>query len=194
MSDNNVIPARDGVKGGTLVLSAMIAVGIGSNIAVRPFRTPAETARAGLAALAAPDLRVLCCSPWYRSEPVPPSDQPWFANAVALVATALDPAALLARLLAHEAAFGRERGERNAPRTLDLDLLDYDGRVVDSTVLTLPHPRLDQRRFVLAPLCDLAPAWRHPVLGLTAAALLARLPPGQPVERLGPGSDGGDCG
>jgi len=196
---------RGAVKGGAGPVGAgprgdgpaMIVIGIGSNLALRPYRSPAETARAGLAALAAPDLAVVRCSPWYRSAPVPASDQPWFANAAAVVATPLDPAALLARLLAHELEFGRVRGARNAARTLDLDLLDYDGRIVESASLTLPHPRLHQRRFVLAPLCDLAPDWRHPLLGLTATALLAALPAGQTVERDDAppaAATGGDCG
>jgi 2-amino-4-hydroxy-6-hydroxymethyldihydropteridine diphosphokinase len=115
---------------------------------------------------------------------VPDSHQPWFVNAVALLATDLEPEALLDRLLDVEARFGRVRGERNAARTLDLDLLDYDGLVVDTPRLTLPHPRLHERRFVLEPLCEITPEWRHSRLGLTAAQLLDRLPPGQPVRRL----------
>ena len=162
----------------------MILVGIGSNLAGAGYRTPLDTAVAALAALPESGITVLAQSDWYLSEPVPVSDQPWFANAVASVATALEPPALLERLLTIEAQFGRVHGERNAARTLDLDLLDYDGRCCDAAELTLPHPRLDQRRFVLAPLCDLAPDWRHPTLGLTAAELLARLPGGQPVRRL----------
>src|SRR5205085_3008014 len=112
-------------------------------------------------------------------------------NAVAAVATALEPAALLDRLLALEARFGRIRGAPNADRTLDLDLLDFDGRQLQTEILVLPHPRLHQRRFVLAPLCELAPEWRHPVLGLTAAALLARLPAGQPTNPLDDRPDSG---
>jgi 2-amino-4-hydroxy-6-hydroxymethyldihydropteridine diphosphokinase len=84
-------------------------------------------------------------------------------------------------LLALETRFGRVRSAPNADRTLDLDLLDYEGRQVETEILVLPHPRLHQRRFVLAPLCEVAPEWRHSVLGLTAAELLARLPAGQPV-------------
>jgi 2-amino-4-hydroxy-6-hydroxymethyldihydropteridine diphosphokinase len=162
----------------------VILIGIGSNLAASPATTPLETARAALPALAAPHLQPIACSPWYESAPVPVSDQPWFINAVALIATELEPAALLKRLLDVETRIGRIRGERDAARTLDLDLLDYDGLIVDTATLTLPHPRLHQRRFVLEPLCEIAPGWRHPLLGLSAAELLARLPAGQKVRRL----------
>ena len=163
----------------------MILVGIGSNLAAPGYSSPLETASAALTELPAIGAAVVASSPWYLSEPVPASDQPWFVNAVAHVATELPAGELLARLLALEARFGRKRGERDAARTLDLDLLDYDGRQCATPDLELPHPRLHQRRFVLAPLCDIAPQWRHPTIALTAAELLARLPPGQPIRRLG---------
>lgn len=163
----------------------MIIVGIGSNLAAPPFSSPQETAAAALTQLPEIGVRLVRQSRWYESQPVPPSDQAWYANAVAIVATALPPAALLERLLSLEARFGRRRSARNAARTLDLDLLDYDGRQCSEPDLTLPHPRLHERRFVLAPLAEVAPLWRHPRLGLTAAALLAGLPPGQPVRLLG---------
>jgi len=160
----------------------VILIGIGSNLASREYETPAETAAAAVAQLPALGIEVVARSPWYLSEPVPVSGQPWFVNAVLKVAATLEPRALLERLLALEGRFGRQRGAPNAARTLDLDLLDYDGRLVDTTALVLPHPRLHERRFVLAPLCDLAPDWRHPRLGLTAAQLLARLPAGQSIR------------
>jgi 2-amino-4-hydroxy-6-hydroxymethyldihydropteridine diphosphokinase len=161
----------------------MIIVGIGSNLAASGCASPLDTGLAALDALAAPHLHPVAASPWYESAPVPASDQPWFANAVALVETEREPEFVLDWLLAVEGRFGRVRGERNAARTLDLDLIDYDGLILDTPRLVLPHPRMHERRFVLAPLCDLAPGWRHPTLGVTAAALLARLPPGQPVRR-----------
>lgn len=163
----------------------MILIGIGSNLAAPLFASPQDTARAVLAQLPAIGVVVVRRSCWYLSQPVPPSDQPWYINAVARVETRLAPLALLAQLLALECRFGRRRGAPNAARTLDLDLLDYDGRRSAIQRLTLPHPRLHERRFVLAPLAEVAPHWRHPRLAMTASELLHRLPPGQPIRLLG---------
>lgn len=162
----------------------MILIGIGSNLAAPGFASPRETAAAGLAALPKTGVTPVLVSRWHLSEPVPPSDQPWYANAVAAVVTDLGPAALLDALLAVEDRFGRRRSVRNAARSLDLDLLDYDGRECASPRLLLPHPRLHERRFVLQPLAEIAPGWRHPLSGLSAAELLSRLPPGQAVRPL----------
>ena len=99
---------------------------------------------------------------------------PDYVNGVALLeGAAPDPAAMLAALQGIEAAFGRIRPYRDAPRTLDLDLLAMDGTVREAPDPILPHPRLHLRAFVLAPLRDVAPGWRHPVLGRDAAAMLA---------------------
>ena len=162
----------------------MIFVGIGSNLAAPGYSSPQNTAEAALAAL--PGIRAALCarSSWYASEPVPASDQPWFINGVVEIGTELPAPELLARLLALEARFGRKRNVRDAARTLDLDLLDYDGFRCSTPDLVLPHPRLHERRFVLMPLQEIAPQWRHPRLGLTVAELLARLPPGQAIRRL----------
>ena len=162
----------------------MIFVGIGSNLAAPGYSSPQNTAEASLAAL--PGIGTVLCarSSWYGSEPVPASDQPWFINAVVEIGTELPAPELLARLLALEARFGRERSVRDAARTLDLDLLDYDGFRCSTPDLVLPHPRLHERRFVLMPLQEIAPQWRHPRLGLTVAELLARLPSEQAIRRL----------
>lgn len=163
----------------------MILIGIGSNLAAPGLGSPRATTAAALAALPGIGATVLDQSSWYESEPVPVSDQPWFVNGVAAVATRLEPHSLLAALLGLEARFGRTRAARNAARTLDLDLLDYDSRRYSDEWLILPHPRLHERRFVLEPLCEMMPHWRHPVLGRSAAELLAALPPGQPMRRIG---------
>jgi len=170
----------------------LILVAIGSNLAAPGFASPQDTAESAVAELPTIGIAVVTRSPWYLSEPVPASDQPWFVNAVAAVATELPPEALLARLLAFETRFGRERAARNAARSLDLDLLDYDGRQCATATLVMPHPRLHERRFVLVPLSDVAPDWRHPTLGMTASELVARLPPGQPIRRLGGPATRGD--
>lgn len=102
------------------------------------------------------------------------ADAPEYANAVAQVDTALGPAAVLAGLHALEARFGRVRSTPNAPRTLDLDLVDYRGLIRADGPVRLPHPRCATRAFVLAPLAEIAPRWRHPVTGARIDRLLAR--------------------
>jgi len=163
----------------------MILIGLGANLPSAEFGAPPPSLEAALELLRQAGVRIVACSRWYRSAPVPPSDQPWFVNGVAVVETSLDPAALLQVLHGVEARFGRVRRERNAARVLDLDLLAYDECVsADDDVVTLPHPRLHQRAFVLMPLAELAPNWRHPRLGKSAQSLLAALPPESTAELL----------
>jgi 2-amino-4-hydroxy-6-hydroxymethyldihydropteridine diphosphokinase len=123
-------------------------------------------------------VQVLRVSPWYHTAPVPASDQPWYQNAVIEVGTTLGPDKLLATLHEVEEAFGRVRSVANAARMIDLDLLDFRGEIAPEAPgrATLPHPRLATRGFVLRPLADLAPDWRHPVTGEPIQALLAALP------------------
>jgi 2-amino-4-hydroxy-6-hydroxymethyldihydropteridine diphosphokinase len=117
---------------------------------------------------------------------VPASDQPWYVNAVAEAASDLSADALLAELHAVEVEFGRRRTVPNAARPIDLDLLDYHGEIATGGLgrAILPHPRMIGRAFVLRPLADLAPDWRHPVSGQSIAELLAALPVDQVAERI----------
>ncbi|MGH7060134.1 MAG: 2-amino-4-hydroxy-6-hydroxymethyldihydropteridine diphosphokinase [Stellaceae bacterium] len=167
----------------------MILVGLGGNLASALHGPPIRILEAALAELEARGIAIVARSCWYRSEPVPRSDQPWFVNAVAALDTGRDATDLLGLMQSVEAEFGRGRSVPNAARTLDLDLLDHNGALVATQHLVLPHPRLHQRRFVLMPLAEIAPAWRHPRLGLSAAELLACLPAGERVERLPCGAD-----
>ena len=140
---------------------------------------PTETLTAALAALKANGIELLKVSQFYHSEAWPNPADPPFVNAVAQVQTSLSPASLLDRLHAIERSFGRTRGARNAPRTLDLDIVDYDGRV-EAGPPELPHPRMTDRAFVLVPLAQIAPHWRHPVSGRMVHELIAALPVGDP--------------
>ena len=162
----------------------MILVSLGANLPA-PDGTPA--AGACLAAAAALDgiagIRLLALSQLYETEPIPPSDQPPFINAVALLAGKIDPVALLNALQRIEAAFGRRRTVLNAARTLDLDIVAMDDLVRNAPDPVLPHPRMHERAFVLTPLLDVAPDWRHPITGRSARDLLAALP-GQRVFAL----------
>jgi 2-amino-4-hydroxy-6-hydroxymethyldihydropteridine diphosphokinase len=162
----------------------VILIGIGGNLESAQFGPPCDTLTAALAALKEKRIRILTRSGWYRTEPVPRSDQPWFVNAVVSLATELGAKDLLNALQATERQFGRVRGEPNAPRILDLDILDYQGEVMDTTSLVLPHPRLHERRFVLIPIAEIAPDWRHPISELTAVQLLAQLSSEQRIQRL----------
>jgi 2-amino-4-hydroxy-6-hydroxymethyldihydropteridine diphosphokinase len=163
--------------------NSVILIGIGGNLESARFGAPRDTLSAALAALEEKCIRILTRSGWYRTEPVPRSDQPWFVNAVVVLATELAAKDLLMVLQTTERQFGRVRGEPNAPRTVDLDILDYHGELMNDTSLVLPHPRLHERRFVLMPIAEIAPDWRHPILGLTAAQLLTRLSSEQQIER-----------
>jgi 2-amino-4-hydroxy-6-hydroxymethyldihydropteridine diphosphokinase len=118
---------------------------------------------------------VVAASPVYETDPVGLKEQPAFLNAVVELDTALEPLPLLDALLAIEAECGRERGIRFGPRTLDLDLIWYDGMRLESDRLTLPHPRAHEREFVLRPLADIAPG--IDLHGETVATLLEQLPP-----------------
>jgi 2-amino-4-hydroxy-6-hydroxymethyldihydropteridine diphosphokinase len=124
----------------------------------------------------------------YETQPMYREDQGWFLNCVVVVETDLEPVVLLARLAEIEEAMGRDRkGGRNAPRTIDLDILFYGDRVVSGPTLTVPHPRIAERAFVLVPLAEVRPRLVHPVLKKSAAAMLGGLATDKKVVRR-PGS------
>ena len=144
-------------------------VALGANLG-----DPSATIRAAFGALAnLPESRVTRCSSLYRTAPVGNTEQPEFINAVAALETTLAPESLLDALLDIEARFGRIRAEKNGPRTLDLDLLLYNNQQLNLPRLTLPHPRLHLRAFVLHPLAELAPDLQLPGRGSIAAWLPA---------------------
>ena len=144
-------------------------VALGANLGA-----PAATVLAAFAALAnLPESRVTHGSSLYRTAPVGLTDQPEFVNAVAELETTLAPEALLEALFDIEERFGRVRAEKNGPRTLDLDLLLYNDQFIDLPRLTLPHPRLHLRAFVLQPLAEIAPQLVIPGRGTVAAWLPA---------------------
>lgn len=166
----------------------MIIVGLGTNLASERHGPPLATLERALGRLAALGVIVARRSRWYRSAPMPPApDQPCYVNGVAIVATDLEPAGLLALLHCIEAEFGRVRSAANAARVLDLDLLAYGQRIGHGEVPgepILPHPRLAERSFVLCPLAELLPAWRHPVTGRGVDEMLARLAWDQRAEPI----------
>ncbi|MFI5070355.1 MAG: 2-amino-4-hydroxy-6-hydroxymethyldihydropteridine diphosphokinase [Terriglobales bacterium] len=119
----------------------------------------------------------------YETEPVEFTAQPWFLNCVAKLDTEKMPKQLLTAILKIEQSMGRRRQQKKGPRIIDIDILLFGNSTIDAEGLTIPHPSLHQRRFVLEPLVEIAPGVRHPVLKRTVQELLAELPPGQTVRR-----------
>jgi 2-amino-4-hydroxy-6-hydroxymethyldihydropteridine diphosphokinase len=163
-----------------------VFIALGANLEHPIHGAPRHALEAALKELGRRGIAIRRVSPWYRTAPVPASDQPWYVNAVAEVATDLTADALLARMHEVEDAFGRIRTVPNAARLIDLDLIDFNGKIAAGGPgrAILPHPRMEGRAFVLRPLADLAPDWRHPRTGATISALLAALPADQVIERF----------
>ncbi len=162
-----------------------ILVALGANLHSPRFGLPLSTLEGALTLLPSRGIAVRHCSRRYRSPPWPPSGQPWYLNAVALCETLLTPAETLEQLHVLEVDLGRSRGYRNQARPLDLDLIDHGGRVTGGGDWPrLPHPRLQERAFVLLPLAEVAPDWRDPRNGRTVAQLIESLEAGHRCEPL----------
>ncbi len=160
-----------------------VFIGFGSNVG-----DSGEICRQAVEALGRrPGITVRNVSSLYRTEPVGLTEQDWFVNGVAHCETDLEPEELLRGILDIEKRFGRVRRERWGPRTLDLDILIHGERLLDEPWLTIPHPLLHERRFVLVPLAEIAPGLIHPRLGIAISDLLDRLDGfvGQQVVRNG---------
>ena len=159
-------------------MSKTVYLSIGSNLGGRE-----RNLRDALGLLAGPSLRILRVSSFYETEPRDVADQPWFLNAVVEAETDLFPKQLLARLQKIERQLGRKRIRPKGPRTIDIDILLYGEAVIATDDLTVPHPRMEERRFVLEPLAELGPDLRHPVTRRTVREML-RAVAGQQVRRV----------
>jgi 2-amino-4-hydroxy-6-hydroxymethyldihydropteridine diphosphokinase len=151
-------------------LDDSVIVALGSNLQ-GSYASVQVLLEAALAAFPSRGLKVVRRSSWWRSAAWPDPGQPDYLNGVCIVETPSAPIATLAELRNIEALFGRVRGEPNVARTLDLDLIAHGRSVIDTAALILPHPRAAERRFVMGPLAEIAPRWRHPVTGIEAADL-----------------------
>ena len=152
----------------------MILIALGANLPSHAGE-PDATLRAALRSLLQRNVAVETVSPFYRSTAWPDPRDPKFVNAAAAIATELSPRDLLSVLKDTERLFGQRSARRNAPRPLDLDILDYHGRVENGPPV-LPHPRLHERGFVLIPMRDISPYWKHPVSGLSVDELIRHIP------------------
>ena len=162
----------------------MILIGLGSNLESADGHSTVQNLEKALASFETRGIRILRSSRFYETAPVPSDDIPWYINAVAEVSTELSARDLLTSLLAIETQLGRVRGAQNAPRIIDLDLLDFRGWITTEKNLIIPHPRMTERAFVLRPIIDIAPTWRHPVSGKSVKKLLNEIKVDQIVRPL----------
>jgi len=165
-------------------LDQAVVIALGSNLAGL-YPSSEALLDAALVRLGEHGLPVRARSSWWRSSAWPDPADPAFINGVALVDTDLASREVMAVLARLERDFGRLREAANAPRTLDLDLIAHGRAVIDDPGLILPHPRAHERRFVMGPLAEIAPAWRHPVSGASAAELAFRVEIGADAAPLG---------
>ena len=155
-----------------------VYLSLGSNVGDREAQLRDALARLGAAG------RVAEVSSFYETEPVEFTEQPWFLNFVLALETSKTPQQLMTAILRIEEEMGRRRTQKKGPRSIDIDILLFDDIIMDSTNLTIPHPALQQRRFVLEPMAEIAPEVVHPSLKKTIRELRDTLPPGQVVRKL----------
>ena len=166
------------------ISTTRIFIGIGANLVPEGYDTPRAGCEAAIARLPENGIDIVGLSSWFQTAPVPVSDQPWFHNAVIAARTSLSMHETLLRLHGIESEFGRVRSVRNEARVLDMDLLDFGGIHHEDDRMSLPHPRMHQRAFVLLPLRDVAPDYVHPVSGMSIDELIKALPADQTIRRL----------
>jgi 2-amino-4-hydroxy-6-hydroxymethyldihydropteridine diphosphokinase len=159
----------------------VVYLSLGSNVGDRAANLKAAIEKLGELG------HVVAVSSFYETEPVETSPQPWFLNCAAKLDTEKMPRQLIAAILSLEQEMGRQRRQAKAPRTIDIDILLFGSSVIELPSLTVPHPRLHERRFVLEPLAEIAPDARHPVFKRTIRELRDALPAGQLVKKLGAG-------
>lgn len=158
-------------------MSNLVYLSLGSNVGDRA--APLRDAVSRLAGVG----RVVSVSSFYETEPVEFKEQPWFLNCAVALETGRSPQGLMQAILGIEQDMGRRRLQDKGPRSIDIDILLFGETIVDSDEVTIPHPAMQQRRFVLEPLAEIAAEARHPLLGKTVREMLADLPTGQAVKK-----------
>lgn len=161
----------------------MIYIGIGSNLKSKKYKNSCEVCLDAINNLGN-FFKVLKISSFYESEPVPKSDQPLFVNAVFAISTKKNEKEILEILNQVEKEFGRERLVKNESRILDLDIIDYNGRIIENKELKIPHPRLHLRKFVLLPLYEIEPNWIHPIFNQKIPILLQKITDIQKIKKI----------
>ncbi len=159
----------------------MILIGLGANLD-GIYGCPEDALQKCHNLFASVGINIIKSSNIWKSAPVPVSDQPWYRNAVCCVETNFSPHGLLSALAKIEDGAGRTRRDVNAARTLDLDILSYDDKIIKDEHLILPHPQMHNRAFVLYPLREIAPDWVHPILNKSVDKMLEEMPAGQEIE------------